>query len=316
MQKVSARKCEKGPRTPSVLPMKPASKYCPGFGSYNPRPVFDYVSSNFMPDFFCQNLERSGDKGCSYYFMPKPFDLSYSNHFNPNGVYFETFVGIYVLPVGNSRPFPQDENYFTNIAIRDMQVWSYAFGVPNWQEVWAPEKPVITCLNPLGAPFKSAVCKEWRIVQPLLLHLDVGDGKPRAPIPPIWGPAPKSDWSNRVDSYAFYYLEPVEVRAWYAGNYLFATYWMGAKYYDKMLERWVSIMEFPSFVNEMKDMTRSVRIAGNTSGAYSCVPSLAGMPDLKKKMLSKEEMRKRKERTLKEMDKRLKKKIDIQKKKM
>jgi hypothetical protein len=201
-------------------------------------PAFEYVSSNWsknpynikMDDMWLS--EGISATGQNYYFFPKPAKgHKYSERFNPQSNYFQSWFGVYTIEDANNITYALSDNgidpqAILALAIADQKGWLESFGLSQ------PIVAVDTSVPVNVSENQTDASSGWKITGRIHTNIDVGVDNPRLGVPSLLK-APSTAWQGLVESYGSANLDVV-FYVWYApaNKELNVVYYTGVEFDD------------------------------------------------------------------------------------
>ncbi len=202
-------------------------------------PAFRYVSTNWLNQVFTLNMDNIwqyygiGARGQNYYFFPKPTQARiYSDRFNPESNYFQSWFGAYTIEDSNNTTYALSNNSINaqailQLSIADQKAWLISFaGLPN------PSVSIDTSVALNVSQVQIDGRSGWKITGRLNSNVDVGVNNPQSNYPSLLI-IPSIAWEGFVGSYANVKLEVVSY-VWYASENkeLNVVYYNGVEFDD------------------------------------------------------------------------------------
>ena len=202
------------------------------------NPTFEFISSNWtqkpykirMDDMW--QSEGINATGQNYYFFPKPAKgHRYSERFNPQSDYFQSWFGAYTIEDTNDKTYALsgdsiDPQAILDLAIADQKGWLRSFGLPE------PLVAVDTSIPVNVTEIQIDGGSGWKITGKINANVDVGADNPWWVLPALLS-APTRAWHGLVESYGSASLDVVSY-VWYTpeNKELNVVYYNGIEFND------------------------------------------------------------------------------------
>ncbi len=206
-------------------------------------PSFEYVSPNWSKHPYTVRMDEMWQSeginatGQNYYFFPKPAKgHKYSERFNPQSNYFQSWFGMYTIEDADHSTYALvgsdlDPQAIFDLAIADQKGWLRSFGLSQPLVFLDPSVPVnVTSIQIDGQP-------GWKITGRVHTNVDVGMNNPQADLLQAslssLLKAPSTAWQGHVASYGLADLDVV-CYVWYApqNEELNVIYYTGIEFDD------------------------------------------------------------------------------------
>ena len=202
-------------------------------------PSFIYISGNWYPQAFNMRMDNIWQsqginaKGQNYYFFAKPTgSRTYSDRFNPQSNYFQTWFGAYTIEDQNNATYALSNNVIDakaiiQLAVADQTAWLLSFGGNS-----EPSVSIDTSVDINISRIQIDVRSGWKITGRLNSNVDVGVNNSQSGYPPLLI-VPDSAWRGFLGSYEHVKLDVVSY-VWYApeNKELNVVYYNGVEYDD------------------------------------------------------------------------------------
>ncbi|RPI00979.1 MAG: hypothetical protein EHM64_16410 [Ignavibacteriae bacterium] len=203
------------------------------------EPAFRYVSANWFNQVFTLPMDNIWQyygiaaKGQNYYFLSNPTQArTYSDRFNPQSNYFQSWFGAYTIEDANNTTYALSNNSINaqailQLSIADQKAWLISFaGMSN------PSVSIDTSVAVNVSQVQVDGRSGWKITGSLISNVDVGANNPQSNRPPLLL-IPPSAWQGIVGSYAMVKLEVVSY-VWYTpeNKELNVVYYNGVEFDD------------------------------------------------------------------------------------